>query len=103
MSVKAKQQMFIDMRNYEIGEPFYSHEKSGMKEIIISEKLSEYIQDPIPVSGCGIAWEVDTTKRGLYLHPTNGITFQIEGFKKSWHFTGNPENCQTSVNWFGPW
>lgn len=102
MSIKAKRQMFVDMKNSEIGKPFYEYEKDGMKEYKSIDSESEFIQEPIPESGCGVAWIVDTIKRGPY-HHRNGMTFQIEGFKKSWRFLGNPENCKTHINWLGPW
>lgn len=102
MSIKAKRQLYIDMKNAEIDQPFYEYEKDGTTENKISESVSEFIQEPIPESSCRIAWLVDTSKRGSYEHPTNGITFEIEGFKKSWRFISNPDNCMTEINWLGP-
>jgi hypothetical protein len=102
MSLKAKRQMYIDIKNDEIGLPFYVFDKDGTLEIKISESDFEFIQDPIPENGCGIAWIVDTSERGSYQHPTNGLIFQIEGFKKSWRFIGNPDHCMGEINWLGP-
>ena len=102
MSIKAKRQMFFDMKNNEIGQSFYLHEKDSMRGYKISESDTEFIQEPIPESGGGIAWLVDISKRGPYQH-SNGMTFQIEGFKKSWRFSGNPEKCEAYINWLGPW
>lgn len=101
-SVELQQRRFVEDKNYETGSPFYAHEKKGMRETILDAKTSEFAPENLPPSGCAVAWLVDTTTRGDYLHP-NGYTFQIEGVKKSWRFVGDPSGCRVRINWGGPW
>ncbi len=99
-SIDEQRARFVQYQNREIGNQFYAHDKLGMREVKISETESEFIPDPLPTSGCGIAWIVETRTRGPYRHP-NGMTFQIEGVKKSWRFIGDPDKCLMRINW-GP-
>lgn len=97
-SVESEKQLFVDTHNYEIGEPFYDHEKRGMKEVKISDSISEFVPESIPSDGAVVAWTVDTTKRGAY-HHSNGMTFQIEGIKKSWRLLGDPEKARMRIRY----
>jgi len=101
-SADSQKRLFVDMHNSEIGRPFYDHEKPGMKEVKISDSVSEFVPEMIPSDRAVVAWTVDTTSRGPYHHP-NGMTFQIEGMKKSWRLLGDPELGRTKINWWGPW
>ncbi len=102
-SVESQKRLFVDMHNSEIGRPFFDREKPGMKEVKISDSLSEFVPETIPSDRAIVAWTVDTTSRGHYQHPTNGMTFQIQGVKKSWRLIGDPELARTKINWWGPW
>ena len=75
----------------------------GMKEVKISASMSEFVPETIPSDRAVVAWTVDTTSRGPFQHPTNGMTFQIQGMKKSWRLIGDPELARTKINWWGPW
>ncbi|MFZ2900635.1 MAG: hypothetical protein WA004_18525 [Saprospiraceae bacterium] len=101
-SVESQKRLFVDLKNAEIGRPFYAHEKPGMKEVQISDTLSEFVPEVVPSDRAVVVWTVDTTSRGPYHHP-NGTTFQIEGMKKSWSLLGDPELARTKINWWGPW
>jgi hypothetical protein len=102
-SVETQHRDFIAYQNREIGNQFYSYEKTGMREVKINDTESEFVPDPLPISGGGVAWTVDTRTRGLYFHP-NGMTFQIEGVKKSWRFVGDPQRCLLKTAWWsGNW
>jgi hypothetical protein len=98
-SVGSQERLFVEIQNSEIGRPFYVHELRGMKEVKISESLSEFVPETIPTDRAAIAWTVDTTERGPYRHP-NGTTFQILGTKKAWRLVGDPHLARTSVNWW---
>lgn len=101
-TVARQKRLFVDMHNAGIGRPFYEREKQGMKEVKISDSLSEFVPDTIPPDRAVVVWMVDTTKRGPYLHP-NGMTFQIEGIKQSWRLLGDPELARMKFNWWDPW
>ncbi len=101
-SVESQKRLFVDMHDSEVGRPFYDHEKRGMKEVKISYSLSEFVPESVPADRAVVAWTVDTTSRGPY-HHSNGMTFQIEGIKKSWRLLGDPELARTKINWWGPW
>jgi hypothetical protein len=97
-SLESEKRLFIDTYNHEIGEPFYDHEKRGMKEVKISDSLSEFVPEPVPRGIAVVVWTVDTTKRGDYRH-SNGMTFQIEGIKKSWRLLGDPEKARMRIRY----
>lgn len=102
-SMQTQHRNFVSYQNHEIGNQFYSYEKEGMREVKISDFESEFVPDPLPPSGGGVAWRVDTRTRGAYHHP-NGMNFQIEGIKKSWRFVGDPEKCLLPTGWWsGNW
>lgn len=101
-SVESQKRLFVDMHDSEIGDPFYDHEKPGMKEVKISDTFSEFVPKTVPTDRAVVAWTVDTTQRGPFQHP-NGLTFQIQGIKKSWRLLGDPELARTKINWWGPW
>jgi hypothetical protein len=103
MSTEAKRQLFIRIKDSEIGKPLYDFEAREMREEKISETTSEFIQIDVDENDCGIAWLVDTRRAGEYVHPTNGLVFNIMGIKVSWRIIGNPEDCQTELDWAGPW
>jgi hypothetical protein len=98
-SPQTQHRDFIRYQNREIGNQFYAYEKEGMREVKISEIESEFVPDPLPSSGGGVAWLVDTRTRGAYHYPY-GMTFQIEGIKKSWRFVGDPEKCLLKTDWW---
>jgi hypothetical protein len=100
-SVESQKRLFADVHNSEIGRPFYDHEKPGMKEVKISDSMSEFVPETIPSDRAVVAWTVDTSTRGPYHHP-NGTTFQIEGIKKSWRLLGDPEKARTKIDWGVP-
>lgn len=100
-SVEGQKRLFVDSKNSEIGRPFYDHEKPGMKEVKISDSLSEFMPETIPTDRAVVAWTVDTSSRGPYRHP-NGMTFQIQGMKKSWRLLGDPEKARTKIDWGAP-
>ncbi len=102
-SVEGQRQRFIEYQKREIGRPFYSHEARGTREVKISESESEFVPDPMPTSGFGLVWRVDTRTRGPYTHPTNRMTFQIEGVKMSWRLIGDPSKAVMKIDWLGPW
>lgn len=101
-SVESQKRVFADIHNGQIGSPFFTYEKPGMKEVRISDTMSEFVPEVIPVDRAVVAWTVDTTTRGPY-HHRNGMTFQIEGLKKSWRVLGDPELARTSISWLTPW
>jgi hypothetical protein len=102
-SIVAQHHRFIEYQNAQIGLPFYAYELQGRHEIKINETESEFVPDSIPPGGAGLVWKVDTSTRGPYLHP-NGLTFQIEGIKKSWRIIGDPQKCLIKINWWsGNW
>ena len=98
-SVETQHKDYIAQTNRQIGEPFYGN-GYGYRVVAISPTESEFIPDPLPDGG--VAWIVDTSKKGDYQHP-NGMTFEIQGMKKSWRFVGDPMKCLMKVNWGGPW
>ncbi len=100
-SVESQKRLFVDIHNSEIGRPFYDHEKPGMKEVKISDSISEFVPETIPTDHAVVAWTVDTTSRGPYHHP-NGMTFHIQGIKKSWRLLGDPEKARTKINLGAP-
>jgi hypothetical protein len=98
-SIEAQHRDFIAQTDRQIGEPFYGN-GYGYRVVAINSTESEFIPDPMPEGG--VAWTVDTSRRGAYHHP-NGVTFEIQGMKKSWRFIGDPMKCLLKVNWGGPW
>ena len=102
-SIETEHRDFIAYQNREIGNQFYSYEKKGMSEVKISEEESEFVPDQLPPGDGGVAWKVDTRTRGAYSHP-NGMTFRIEGVKRSWRFVGDPQKCLLKTAWWsGNW
>lgn len=102
VSVASQKRLFLDLHNGAIGRPFYAYEMQGMKEVKLSASLSEFVPETVPGDRAVVAWMVDTSSRGPYLH-RNGMTFQIEGMKKSWRLLGDPELARTKTDWWGPW
>jgi hypothetical protein len=102
-TIDQQRRNYIDIKNAEIGRPLYNFAKIGTREVRLSKAEVEFIPDPIPISGCGVAWMVDTQTKGPYHHP-NGIIFTIEGIKKSWRFVGDSQKCREEVHfWSGAW
>jgi hypothetical protein len=99
-SIAQKQARFRDSCNREIGEPFYVHDAENRDERVISANLSEFVPRSLKPGQCVVVWTVDTTERGKYRHP-NGTTFDIMGYKKSWRYSGNSQNCMIELG--GPW
>jgi len=98
-SVETQHKDFIAYTNREVGEPLYGN-GYGYRIVVISPTESEFIPDPMPEGG--VAWMVDTSKKGDYHHP-NGTVFEIRGIKKSWRFVGDPMKCLMKIKWGGPW
>jgi uncharacterized protein YceK len=97
-SVETQQKNFVAYQNSEIGRPFYAHDLQGTRKEKIGEHIYEFMPDPIPETGCGVIWSVDTRTKGAYNHP-NGMVFQIEGMKVSWRFVGDPQKCLLGTSW----
>jgi hypothetical protein len=102
-SVGRQKQRFTEQNNYQIGRPFFPNERGGTKEVRISATVSEFVPMVIPDDRAVVAWTVDISQRGQWHHPTNGMTFEIEGIKKSWRLLGAPEKARSKINWWGPW
>ncbi len=95
-SVEAQRRRFVQSHDAQVGLRFYAYEKRSMREVKLSDTESDFVPDPTPE--CGVVWRVDTTSRGPYHHP-NGMTFDVEGVKKSWRFVGDPAKCLMRINW----
>lgn len=102
-SVARQKERFIESLDYQIGRPFFSHEKRGMREVKITPTLSEFVPEIVTPEGVFTAWTVDTSQRGPYRFPRIDRVYPIEGIKKSWRLIGDPEKARLKLNWLGPW
>jgi hypothetical protein len=68
--------------------------KDGMLEISHESVFEE---------DCDIVWIVEPSETGKYLHPTNGLTLDCIGTKRSWRYASDPNHCLFGLDWEGPW
>jgi hypothetical protein len=90
-SIEVQHRRFVGAKNSEIGFPFYGN-GTTTNEVKLNETESEFIPKSWEADGYAVVWRVDTTERGPYHHP-NGMTFHIQGMKKSWRFIGDPNKA----------
>ena len=98
---------FKEHTDYHIGKPLY-----GLKSDLcgtqykcqpIGEKLVEYMPLETSKDKCQIAWTVNEESIGKYIHPTNGIEFDIAGHIKSWRYISKEEECLYTIGYCAPW
>jgi hypothetical protein len=68
--------------------------KDGMLEISHESVFEE---------DCDIVWIVEPSETGKYHHPTNGLTLNCVGTKRSWRYASDPNHCLFGLDWEGPW
>jgi hypothetical protein len=101
-SIEDQKRFFKETYDYQIGKPYYSVEKEGMKEVELSVTESEFIPQAVSEGDAGVAWTVDTSQRGTFEH-AHGHEYEIEGIKTSWRIVGNSDAARFKTYWWHPW
>lgn len=112
MSKEKRIASFKSEQDFQLGKEFYTPvpETEWCKTnqcLKIDDSIVEYIEGAVrkEVSSrnCVIAWQVDAKQSsGNYQYGAGPVYYGL-GKRLSWRYISNPEDCLTTINYWGPW
>lgn len=73
----------------------------------IGDSVTEYVEELVskdyPTRKCVIAWQVDAKQSGGNYQYGTGPVFYGLGKRLSWRYVSKPEDCLTTLGFWGPW
>ena len=107
MSKQDRMDSFKKNMDWHINKPYYG----GINKACSSNSKCDATEKNIiaissngdPLKECVTTLYVDTSKKGIYKHPTNGMEFNIDGIVTKWVYDSSPELCLVTISWWGPW
>jgi len=112
MSKEKQIESFKREQDFRLGKEFYTPmpESEWCKTnqcLKVEDSIMEYIEGPIRKDGspgeCVVAWRVDAKQsKGNYQYGT-GPEYYGLGKRLSWRYISKPEDCLTTINFWGPW
>lgn len=112
MSKERRIDSFKRDQDIQLGKEFYTPvpESEWCKTnqcLKVDDSIMEYVEGPIrkdDASGkCVIAWRVDTRQgTGNYQYGTGPVYYGL-GKRLGWRYVSTPEDCLTTINFWGPW
>jgi hypothetical protein len=110
MSKERRMESFKHEQDFQLGKEFYISvpESEWCKTNLcskVSDTVMEYTEDPARKNEpgkCVIAWQVDTKQStGNYQYGKGPVYYGL-GKRMNWRYVSQPENCQTTLNFWGP-
>lgn len=69
----------------------------------VTEYVEEFINKDIPLRKCVIAWQVDAKQSSGHYQYGKGPVFYGHGKRMGWRYISRPEDCLTTIGFWGPW
>lgn len=69
----------------------------------VTEYIEEFINKKAPSRKCVVAWKVDSKQSGGNYQYGKGPLFYGLGKRLSWRYVSRPEDCLTTISFWGPY
>jgi len=109
MSKEKRMESFKREQNLYLGREFYSEvpESAWCKNnecLKLEDSTMEYIEGPFrKLNECIVAWRVDPKQStGNYQYRSGPVYYGL-GKRLSWRYISRPEDCLTTLRFWGPW